>query len=193
MLHLLALLPAIDLVWRALSVELGPDPEHALIWATGRWALRLLLLTLAITPLRQFSGWAELARLRRMCGLWAFAYALLHFTCYLWLVNGFSLASVWHDAARHPFVLAGLAALLLMLPLAATSRDAAIRRLGGRRWRALHRLIYLIGPIAVFYAWWGQLAKNHTGEPKVYAAILLALLGWRCWRWLRPRLAGPVV
>ena len=190
-LFVLAALPVADLVWRALTVQLGPDPEHALIWATGRWALRLLLLTLAITPLRQLTGLAELARLRRMLGLWAFAYAVLHFFCYVWLVNDFSASSVLHDAARHPFVLAGLSALLLLVPLACTSRDAAIRRLGARRWRALHRLVYLIAPIAVFHAWWGQLAKHHTGEPKLYAAILALLLGWRAWRRLRasPRAA----
>jgi sulfoxide reductase heme-binding subunit YedZ len=181
----IAALPLADLVWRAATVQLGADPEHALIWATGRWALRLLLLTLAITPLRQLTGLAELARLRRMLGLWAFAYAVLHFFCYLWLVNDFSATSVVHDAARHPFVLAGLSALLMLVPLALTSRDAAIRRLGARRWRALHRLVYLIAPVAVFHAWWGQLAKHHTGEPRVYAAILASLLGWRVWRRLR--------
>ncbi len=184
---ILALLPAVDLVWRAFTVQLGPDPEHALIWATGRWALRLLLLTLAITPLRQLTGWSEWARLRRMLGLWAFAYALLHFTCYLWLVNGFSIVSVLHDTSRHPFVLAGLVALSMMVPLAATSRNAVIRRMGAKRWRALHRLVYLVAPVAVFHAWWGQLAKNHTGQPKLYAAILCVLLGWRAWRWLRAR------
>ena len=190
-LFVLAALPLADLVWRAATVQLGADPEHALIWATGRWALRMLLLTLAITPLRQLFGLAELARLRRMFGLWAFAYAALHFFCYLWLVNDFSVSSVLHDAARHPFVLAGLSALLLLVPLAWTSRDAAIRRLGARRWRALHRLVYLVAPIAVFHAWWGQVAKHHTGEPKLYAAILALLLGWRAWRRLRapPRAA----
>ena len=190
-LFVLAALPLADLVWRAATVQLGPDPEHALIWATGRWALRLLLLTLAVTPLRQLFGWVELARLRRMLGLWAFAYASLHFFCYLWLVNDFSARSVVHDAMRHPFVLAGLSALLMLVPLAWTSRDAAIRRLGAKRWRALHRLVYLIAPVAVFHAWWGQLAKHHTGEPRLYAAILAALLGWRVWRRLRGPRAAP--
>jgi sulfoxide reductase heme-binding subunit YedZ len=184
-LFVLALLPLASLVWRAFALDLGANPEQTLIWSTGRWTLRLLLLTLAVTPLRQLTGWAELARLRRMLGLFAFSYALLHFSCYIWLVNDFDLDLVRQDVAKHPFVLAGLSALLLMLPLALTSTNAMIRRLGAARWQALHRLVYLVGVVGVFHAWWGRFAKHDTAEPKVYAAILLVLLGWRLLRKLQ--------
>ena len=167
------------LVWRALTVQLGPNPEQTLIWTTGLWALRLLLITLAITPLRGVTGWTELARLRRMLGLFAFTYALLHFTCYLWLVNGFSLSAVAKDVVKHPFVLAGMTALTLMLPLAATSTNRMIKRLGAARWKALHKLVYVVGVVAVFHYWWGKLAKNNTADPKIYALVLASLLAWR--------------
>ena len=173
------LVPLATLVWRALTVQLGANPEQTLIWTTGLWALRFLLITLAITPLRGVTGWTELARLRRMLGLFAFAYALLHFTCYLGLVNGFSLDAVAKDVVKHPFVLAGMTALTLMLPLAATSTNSMIKRLGAARWKALHKLVYVVGVVAVFHYWWGKLAKNNTADPKIYAAVLATLLAWR--------------
>ncbi|WP_297909998.1 sulfite oxidase heme-binding subunit YedZ [Thiomonas sp.] len=183
----LAASPFVVLVWRALHSELGANPAQQVIWTTGLWALRMLMITLAVTPLRVITGWVELARLRRMLGLFAFGYALLHFTSYLGLVNDFSLVEVAHDVVRHPFVLAGMSALLLMLPLALTSTNAMVRRLGGARWRALHKLVYAIGVIAVFHYWWGKLAKNNTADPKVYALLLAALLGWRVAQALRAR------
>jgi sulfoxide reductase heme-binding subunit YedZ len=178
-LFVLCLTPLGLLVWRALSVQLGPNPEQTLIWTTGLWALRFLLLTLAITPLRKLTGWAELARLRRMLGLFAFSYAVLHFTCYLWLVNDFSLDSVLRNVVKHPFVLAGMTALTLMLPLAATSTNGMIKRLGAARWQALHKLVYAVAVVAVFHFWWGKLAKNNTADPKIYALILASLLAYR--------------
>ena len=178
-LFMLCLLPLTSLVWRAFTLQLGANPEQTLIWTTGLWALRFLLLTLAITPLRKLTGWAELARLRRMLGLFAFTYAVLHFTCYLWLVNDFSLDAVLKDVVRHPFVLAGMSALALMLPLAATSTNGMIKRLGAARWQALHRLVYVVAIIAVFHDWWGKLAKNNTADPKVYALMLGVLLAYR--------------
>ncbi len=186
---ILCLLPLSLLVWRAFTVELGPNPEQTLIWTTGLWALRFLLLTLAITPLRKITGWAELARLRRMFGLFAFGYACLHFTCYLWLVNDFNLDAVLKDVVKHPFVLAGMTALTLMLPLAATSTNGMIKRLGAARWQALHKLVYAVAIIAVFHDWWGKLAKNNTADPKIYALLLAVLLGWRVARvWQERRL-----
>lgn len=181
----LASTPFAVLVWRALHMELGANPAQEVIWTTGLWALRMVMITLAVTPLRTITGWVELARLRRMLGLFAFAYASLHFLSYLGLVNDFSLAEVASDVVRHPFVLAGMSTLLLMLPLALTSTNAMVRRLGGARWRALHRLVYAIGVIAVFHYWWGKLAKNNTADPKLYALLLALLLGWRlahAWR-----------
>ncbi|MDE2479695.1 MAG: sulfoxide reductase heme-binding subunit YedZ [Betaproteobacteria bacterium] len=183
----LAATPFVVLAWRALHSELGANPAQQVIWTTGLWALRMLMITLAVTPLRVITGWVELARLRRMLGLFAFGYALLHFTSYLGLVNGFSLTEVLQDVVRHPFVLAGMSALLLMLPLALTSTNAMVRRLGGARWRALHKLVYAIGIIAVFHYWWGKLAKNNTADPKLYALLLALLLGWRVVQALRAR------
>jgi sulfoxide reductase heme-binding subunit YedZ len=189
----LCLLPLGHLFWRGWSDDLGPNPEQTVIWTTGLWALRLLLLTLAVTPLRKLSGWAELARLRRMLGLFAFAYALLHFTAWFGLVNGFHTGMALRDVGKHPFVLAGMTALLLLLPLAVTSTNGMIKRLGAARWQRLHRLIYVAGVVAVFHFWWGKLAKNNTATPTVYAVILALLLGlrlWWAWRAARSRRAA---
>ena len=177
----LCLLPFAGLFWRGWTNNLGPNPEQTVIWTTGLWALRLLLITLAVTPVRKLTGWAELARLRRMFGLFVFFYALLHFTAWLGLVNGFSIDMALRDIAKHPFVLAGMTALVLMTPLALTSTNGMIKRLGARRWQALHRLVYVVGVVAVFHFWWGKLAKNNTASPTVYALILALLLGLRLW------------
>ncbi|WP_079416541.1 sulfite oxidase heme-binding subunit YedZ [Thiomonas intermedia] len=181
LIFLLCLLPFAGLFWRGWSNNLGPNPEQTVIWTTGLWALRLLLITLAVTPLRKLTGWAELARLRRMFGLFVYFYALLHFTAWLGLVNGFSVDMAVRDIAKHPFVLAGMSALLLMTPLALTSTNGMIKRLGARRWQTLHRLVYGVGVVAVFHFWWGKLAKNNTASPTVYALILAVLLGLRLW------------
>jgi sulfoxide reductase heme-binding subunit YedZ len=186
----LCLLPFALLFRRGWSGDLGPNPEQTVIWTTGLWTLRLLLLTLAVTPLRKLTGWAELARLRRMLGLFAYFYGALHFTAWFGLVNGFGLDSALRDIAKHPFVLAGMSALLLMTPLALTSTNGMIRRLGAQRWQRLHRVVYLIGAVAVFHFWWGKLAKNNTAVPTVYALILALLLGLRlvfAWRAARQR------
>lgn len=177
----LCLLPFAGLFWRGWTNNLGPNPEQTVIWTTGLWALRLLLITLAVTPVRKLTGWAELARLRRMFGLFVFFYALLHFTAWLGLVNGFNVDMALRDIAKHPFVLAGMTALVLMTPLALTSTNGMIKRLGARRWQALHRLVYVVGVVAVFHFWWGKLAKNNTASPTVYALILALLLGLRLW------------
>ena len=187
-LFVLCLMPLASLVWRAFAVQLGPNPEQTLIWTTGLWTLRFLLFTLAVTPLRRLTGWAELARFRRMLGLYAFSYATLHFTCYLWLVNDFSFAAVAKDVVKHPFVLAGMTALTLMLPLAATSTNSMVKRLGAKRWQALHRLVYLVAVVAVFHFWWFKLAKNNTGEPKLYALLFGLLLGYRLVKALQARM-----
>ncbi|MDE1978004.1 MAG: sulfoxide reductase heme-binding subunit YedZ [Betaproteobacteria bacterium] len=187
LLFVLCLLPFAGLFWRGWTNDLGPNPEQTVIWTTGLWALRLLLITLSVTPLRKLTGWAELARFRRMFGLFVFFYALLHFTAWLGLVNGFSVDMALRDVVKHPFVLAGMTALLLMTPLALTSTNGMVRRLGGARWRALHKLVYAIGIIAVFHYWWGKLAKNNTADPKLYALLLALLLGWRVAQALRAR------
>ena len=175
----LCLLPALELAlgWRANT--LGANPIETLTRASGEWALRLLLVTLAVTPLRRFTGLHWLLRLRRMLGLFAFAYAFGHFTIYLWLDQFFDWNAIALDILDRPFITVGFAAFVLLIPLAATSNSFAIRRLGGRRWQSLHRSVYAIAIIAVVHFWW--LVKADVLEPAIYALILAGLLGVRAW------------
>ena len=190
LLFLLALGPFAYLLGGALSDSLGANPAEALTRGTGDWTLRLLCVTLAITPLRRWTGWTALARWRRMLGLFAFFYGLLHFLCYAWLDMGFDWPAVLQDIPKRPFVLVGSLALLLMLPLAATSFDAAVRRLGGARWRALHRLVYASALLGLLHFFWMRSAKNNFAEVGVYAAVLAVLLGWRLWNSWRRRVSA---
>ncbi len=178
----LSLLPFAGLLGGAIADTLGANPAEALIRGTGDWTLRFLCLTLAVTPLRQWTGWHALLRLRRMLGLFAFFYGLLHFLGFAWLDMGLDPAAILKDIAKRPFILVGTAALLLMLPLAATSFDRAIRALGGARWRALHRLVYAVALLGLLHFFWMRAGKNDFGEVAVYAAVLGALLGWRLWK-----------
>jgi methionine sulfoxide reductase heme-binding subunit len=182
-----ALLPFALLLGRAFADALGPNPAEALIRGSGDWTLRLLCLTLAVTPLRTVTGWHALGRLRRMLGLFTFFYALLHFIAYAWLDRALELDAIVTDIGKRPFILVGSAALLLMLPLAATSFDRAIRALGAARWRALHRAVYAIAVLALLHFFWMRAGKNDFAEVALYAAIVAALLGWRLWRHLGPR------
>lgn len=182
----LALLPLAWLVWGAAANALGANPAEALIRSTGDWTLRFLCLTLALTPLRQATGWHALARLRRMLGLFCFFYGVVHFLCFAWLDMGFDVDAILHDIAKRPFILVGTAALLTLLPLAATSFNRAIKALGARRWQALHRLVYATAALALLHFFWMRAGKNDFAEVAVYAAIIGALLGWRLWRRLRP-------
>jgi sulfoxide reductase heme-binding subunit YedZ len=176
-----ALLPLAALVAGAATGTLGANPAEVLIRSTGDWTLRLLCLTLAVTPLRQFTGWHALARLRRMLGLFCFFYGLLHFLCFAWLDMGFDPTAILRDIAKRPFILVGSAALLLMLPLAATSFNRAIRWLGAARWQRLHRAVYAVALLALLHFFWMRSGKNDFGEVAVYAAIFGVLLGWRVW------------
>lgn len=176
-----ALLPLAALVAGAATGTLGANPAEVLIRSTGDWTLRLLCLTLAVTPLRQFTGWHALARLRRMMGLFCFFYGLLHFLCFAWLDMGFDPTAILRDIAKRPFILVGSAALLLMLPLAATSFNRAIRWLGAARWQRLHRAVYAVALLALLHFFWMRSGKNDFGEVAVYAAIVGVLLGWRVW------------
>lgn len=175
----LCLLPLAMLLAGALGGKLGANPAEALIRSTGEWTLRFLCIALAVTPLRQASGWHALARWRRMLGLFAFFYACLHFLAYAWLDMGLMLSDIVRDVGKRPFVLAGSAALLLLAVLAATSFDAAVRALGGRRWRALHRAVYAAALLALLHFFWMRAGKNDFAEVGVYAAVVVALLGWR--------------
>ena len=188
--HAAALAPAALLAWRMAGVwrggdALDPDPVAAVEHFTGLWALRLLLATLAITPLRRLTGWSVLPRFRRMLGLYAFFYASLHLAAYLVLDMGGYWALVFGEIARRPYITVGFLAWLLLVPLALTSTQGWMRRLG-RRWGLLHRLVYAIGVLAVLHFWW--VVKADVREPALYAAVLTVLLGWRvAARFSRPR------
>ena len=186
LLFVAALVPLAHLLWGAIANTLGANPAEALIRGTGDWTLRLLCLTLAVTPLRQATGWHALARLRRMLGLYAFFYGVLHFLCFAWLDMGLDLGAILKDIVKRPFILVGTAALLLMLPLAATSFNRAIKALGAARWQALHRTIYAIALLGLLHFFWMRAGKNDFAEWSVYAVIVAGLLGWRLrTRWRR--------
>jgi methionine sulfoxide reductase heme-binding subunit len=187
LLFLVCLLPFIGLFYGAYADALGPNPAEALIRRTGDWTLRLLCATLCVTPLRQITGQAALARFRRLLGLFAFFYATLHFLSYAWLDMGFDLDTIVRDIPKRPFALVGALALLLMLPLAATSFNRAIKALGAKRWQTLHKAIYAIVLLGLLHFFWMRAAKNNLAEVGVYAAVVAVLLGWRAWRWFRVR------
>jgi sulfoxide reductase heme-binding subunit YedZ len=177
----LALLPFAALLQGALTNTLGANPAEALIRGTGDWTLRFLCLTLAVTPLRQAFGLAALARLRRMLGLFAFFYGVLHFSSYAWLDMGLDLGLILPDIAKRNFILVGTAALVLMLPLATTSFNRAIRGLGAARWQMLHRAVYAVVLLGLLHFFWMRSGKNDYAEVAVYAAVIAVLLGWRLW------------
>lgn len=184
------LAPLAWLVVAAASNALGANPAEALIRSLGEWALRFLCLALAVTPLRQLTGQPALARLRRMVGLWAFAYALLHLLAYAWLDRGLEWSELLADIAQRPFILVGTLAWGLLLLLALTSFDAAMRWLGGKRWRALHRAVYLVAPLALLHFYWMRAGKRNWLEVGVYALVLGLLLGWRAYSAWRARRRG---
>ena len=175
----LCLLPAVNLALGWQADALGANPIETITRASGEWTLRFLLITLAVTPLRRLTGLHWLLRLRRMLGLYAFAYATAHFAIYLWLDQFFDWGAIARDILERPFITVGFAAFVLLIPLAATSNSFAIRRLGGRQWQSLHRSVYAIAIIAVVHFWW--LVKADVLEPAIYALILAALLGVRAW------------
>jgi sulfoxide reductase heme-binding subunit YedZ len=186
LLFVACLLPFAWLFYGAWADTLGANPAEALIRATGDWTLRFLCITLAITPLRQVLNTPALARFRRMLGLFTFFYGALHFLSYGWLDQGFDVDAITRDIAKRPFILVGTAALLLMLPLAATSFNRAIKALGAARWQRLHRAIYAIGLLALLHFFWMRAAKHNFAEWSVYAVVIATLLGWRLWRAIAP-------
>ena len=174
---ILCLLPLAWLVFALLTDRLGANPIEVLTRDTGEWALRLLLVTLCMTPLRRFTGWAWPLRIRRMLGLFAFFYACVHLSTYIWLDQFFDWGEIVRDIIKRPFITVGMLAFLLLIPLAATSNRFMIRRLG-RNWSRLHQLVYVIPALALLHFWW--LVKADVREPLVYAALflLLMLLRW---------------
>jgi len=177
-----SLVPFGYLLWAAFADALGANPAEYLLRSTGDWTLRFLCLTLAVTPVRQITGLNWLLRYRRMLGLFTFFYGVVHLLCYAGFDMGFDLADIARDIPKRPFVLAGFSALVLMLPLAATSFNAAIRWMGAKRWQLLHRLVYVVAVAALLHFFWMRGSKNNFAEPIVYLAIIASLLGWRVWR-----------
>jgi sulfoxide reductase heme-binding subunit YedZ len=202
-----ALAPAAWLVWSALYGDLGADPLAEITHQTGDWTLRFVCITLAITPLRRLTGWNAAIRFRRMAGLYAFFYGSAHFLVYVvadrfaglvdfpqgivsWDTASRLLASIGADIYKRPYITVGFSALVLMLPLAVTSTAGWIRRLGGKRWSALHRLIYVTAILGVVHYWW--LVKADIRHPATYGAIVAVLLGVRMyWTRQRPRAKSP--
>jgi sulfoxide reductase heme-binding subunit YedZ len=178
-LFVLALMPLALLIYRGLNNDLGANPVETINRFTGDWVLRFLLITLAVTPLRRLFGWSALLRYRRMLGLFAFFYVCLHFLSYAWLDQYFAITDIVKDVAKRPYITVGFACFLMLIPLAATSTNAMIRRLGARRWQRLHRLVYLVGVGGIVHFLW--LVKSDLREPLIYGAILAILLGFRLW------------
>ncbi len=180
---LLALLPLARAAWIVLS-GMAVNPVEFITRSTGTWTLSFLLITLAISPLRQLSGWSWPLRLRRMLGLYAFFYGSLHLTTYMWLDQFFDWGGMLHDIAKRPFITVGFAAMLLMTPLAITSTQGWMRRLK-RNWGRLHRLVYPVAMLGVLHYWW--LVKKDLTQPLLYGTALALLLGWRLYRrWRQP-------
>ncbi|MEY4654383.1 MAG: hypothetical protein RI884_2964 [Pseudomonadota bacterium] len=185
MLFALALLPFAFLAWGAWTDQLGANPAEALIRDTGDWTLRLLCITLAITPVRVALGLTPLLRLRRMVGLFTYFYGVLHLLTYAWFDMGFEAAEIVRDIVKRPFILVGFLSFVLLTPLAATSFNRAVRALGVRRWQVLHKTVYLIAGSGLLHFFWMRAGKNDFNEVAAYAVILAVLLGWRFVRWWR--------
>jgi sulfoxide reductase heme-binding subunit YedZ len=183
-----ALIPLAALIVGALTDGLGANPIEYITHQTGSFALLFLIVTLAVTPLRKVTGWHAVIRLRRMLGLFSFFYATLHLLTWIVLDQFFAVREMVADVIKRPFITAGMATYLMMLPLAVTSSAAMIRRLGGRRWQQLHRLTYCAAIGAVVHFWW--LVKADVTEPQRWAAVLTLLLGFRAWWTLRTRLSS---
>jgi sulfoxide reductase heme-binding subunit YedZ len=182
----MALLPLARLVWLGLTDGLGANPVEFVIRSLGTWTLVCLLVTLSVTPIRLIFGINWLVQLRRMMGLFTFFYVCLHLLAYAGLDQWFDWQAIVHDIAKHPYVLVGFSAFVLMIPLAVTSNQAMIRRLR-QRWKMLHRLVYLIAILGVTHYWW--LVKKDVSEPFIYAVVLFILLAVRVY-YKRPRLLG---
>lgn len=175
----LCLLPFAWLFYGAFTNNLGANPAEYLIRATGDWTLRFLCIVLAVTPLRVLSSTPQLARFRRMLGLFVYFYVVLHLLSYSWFDMGFDVPDIANDIAKRPFILVGFSAFVLLTPLAATSFNRAIKALGGKRWQMLHKLVYLIAGLGLLHFFWMRAGKNDFTEVFVYAAIIAVLLGWR--------------
>ena len=190
----ICLLPFAWLFYSALTLQLGANPQEALIRATGDWTLRFLCIVLAVTPLRTIAGLPALARFRRMLGLFVYFYVVVHLLSYSWFDMGFDVADIIKDIIKRPFILVGFSGFLLLTPLAATSFNAAIKAIGAKRWQLLHKLVYVIAGLGLLHFFWMRAAKNNFAEVFVYAAIVAVLLGWRAAQYLKKkRLQPPLI
>jgi methionine sulfoxide reductase heme-binding subunit len=186
-LFVMALLPFAWLLYGVMTNNLGANPTEYLTRATGDWTLRFLCLTLLVTPLRTISATPQLARFRRMLGLFVYFYAVLHLLCYVWFDMEFNLADIIADIPKRTFILVGFAAFVLLTPMAATSFNRAIKAMGAKRWQTLHKAVYVIAVLAVLHFFWMRAGKNNFAEVAVYAAILSVLLGWRVVQFVKKR------
>lgn len=175
----LCLVPLMWLTYKGLSGQMGANPIEKFIRFTGDWALRFLLITLAVTPLRRIVNAAWLLKLRRMLGLFAFFYALVHVLGYVVLDQFFAWDEIWKDIVKRPFITVGMMSFVLLIPLAATSNHFSMKRLGGQRWKNLHQLVYIIAGGSIFHYIW--LVKADLRTPIIHGLILLGLLGFRAW------------
>jgi methionine sulfoxide reductase heme-binding subunit len=176
LLFVLALLPAVRLLVFGFSGQLGANPIEFITRSSGDWTLYFLCITLAVTPLRRFTNWHWLIKLRRMTGLFAFFYASLHFTTFLWFDHFFDLGEMLKDIVKRPFITVGFIAFVMLVPLALTSTNGMIRRLGGKRWQWLHRSLYVISMLGILHFWWMRAGKHNFEKPILFGAIVAALL-----------------
>jgi sulfoxide reductase heme-binding subunit YedZ len=185
----LCLLPFAWLAWGAFTDALGANPAEYLIRSTGDWTLRFICIVLAVTPLRVMTKTNALARFRRMLGLFAYFYVVVHLLSYSLFDMGFDIPEIAKDIAKRPFILVGFTAFVLLTPLAATSFNRAIKALGAKRWQTLHKLVYVIAGLGLLHFFWMRAGKNDFAEVFIYAAIVAALLGWRVWNFARNKKA----
>ena len=184
---LLCVLPIIWLIYRVATNGAGANPQEYLIRATGDWTLRFICIVLAVTPLRNISNTPQVARFRRMLGLFAYFYVVCHLLSYSWFDMGFDVADIAKDIAKRPFILVGFLGFLLLTPLAATSFNAAIKALGVKRWQFLHKLVYVVSGLGLLHFFWMRAGKNNFSEVFVYVAIIAMLLGTRVVHFFRKK------
>ena len=183
-LFVLCLLPFAWLFYSALTNQLGANPQEYLIRSTGDWTLRFVCMVLAVTPLRTISNTPQLARFRRMLGLFVYFYVVSHLLSYSWFDMGFDVLEIAKDIAKRPFILVGFLAFVLLTPLAATSFNAAIKAIGAKRWQLLHKLVYVVAGLGLLHFFWMRAGKNDFAEVFVYAAVIAVLMGWRLRQYL---------
>ena len=181
--------PLAWLVYNMVWGDLGANPVETITNTTGIWTLRLLTITVAITPVRWLTRWNPIITYRRMIGLFAFFYGTIHFSIYFVLDRSLMFDGLWEDIVKRPYITVGFTAFVLMIPLAVTSTKGWIRRLGGRRWNLLHKLVYVSASLGVIHYWWK--VKLDVTDPMIYAGIVAALLGARVVRWLARRQSRP--